>query len=90
VQVDLSVITLCDILKGKAMINKDELRLRRAVMRLTQDELAQKLDITREHLNRIENGREPISKKIEKRYNKLFGKRLLTDILKMGGDANGK
>lgn len=63
------------------MITEKEFRLRRAYEDWTQTKLAMELGITQEHLSRVERGTEPISKKLEKRYIKLFGKKLLIDKL---------
>lgn len=48
---------------------------------MNQTDFAEKLSITQGHLSLIETGKKPVSKKLEKRYTKLFGKKSLIDKL---------
>lgn len=59
------------------MIDTIEFRARRVVLKLTQKQLALMLDISREHLCRLESGKLRVSSKLERRYNELFGTRRL-------------
>jgi transcriptional regulator with XRE-family HTH domain len=60
------------------MLKALELKARRANERLTQNELASKLGISRNYLSEIEAGRKPITDEIEKRYNATYPKRLIS------------
>lgn len=68
------------------MLHSDELIVRRALLKLNQAKFADVLGISREQLSRVETSNKPVSKQLEKQYKKLFGRRLLIDILKNGGD----
>jgi transcriptional regulator with XRE-family HTH domain len=54
------------------MMNKDELQARRQDLRLSQREMAARLGITQEHYNRIETGKFPISRNVERKFNQLL------------------
>jgi transcriptional regulator with XRE-family HTH domain len=61
-------------------ITKKELRLRRASLSLNQACFATMLSVkSRAHYSRIEEGKRPISKSLQKSYFKIFGRRLLID-----------
>jgi transcriptional regulator with XRE-family HTH domain len=53
-----------------------ELKARRINDKLTQDDLAKKLGITRSYLSEIENGYKEITDELEKRYDQIYPKRL--------------
>jgi transcriptional regulator with XRE-family HTH domain len=59
------------------MLRAEELKARRAVEKLSQDELASMLGITRTYLSEIENGRKKVSKALEERYDRIYPKRLI-------------
>jgi len=69
------------------MISQLELKARRLKLRHSQREFGDMLGITQEHLNRLEKGRLPISRKIERRYEQLFGTQRLTAVHTEGGVA---
>lgn len=69
------------------MINLLELKARRLKLKYSQREFSNMLGITQEHLNRLERGKLPISRKVERRYEQLFGARRLTSIGMEGGVA---
>jgi len=62
------------------VIDSLELKARRLNRKLSQREFAERLGITQEHYNRLENGKLPISRKLERRYEKLFGTRRLIEF----------
>ena len=62
------------------MISQLELRARRLRLKRSQREFADRLGITQEHYNRLEKGKFPISRKIERRYEELFGTQRLTAV----------
>ena len=67
------------------MLKSYELRARRAVEKLSQDEFAKKLGISRERLIAIEReDNMTVDDKIEATYNKLYPKRLLNITFKRG------
>jgi transcriptional regulator with XRE-family HTH domain len=55
------------------MLTANEIRTRRKHERLTQENMAAKLGLSRQYLNKIENKKVPISPRLEKRYNLVFG-----------------
>ena len=69
------------------MISLLELKARRLKLKYSQRDFSNMLGITQEHLNRLERGKLPISHKIERRYEQLFGVKRLTSILTEGGVA---
>jgi len=69
------------------MISLLELKARRLKLKYSQREFSNMLGITQEHLNRLERGRLPISRKLERRYEELFGSKHLTSIHTEGGVA---
>ena len=62
------------------MIIPPELKARRLKLKRSQREFADRLGITQEHYNRLENGKLPISRKMERRYEELFGTQRLTAV----------
>ena len=62
------------------MISGLELEIRRKRLKYSQREFANMLAITQEHYNRLENGKLPITRKVERRYEDLFGKERLTAV----------
>lgn len=69
------------------MIIGFELKLRRTVEHMNQKQFAEKLDVSRRQLCRIEKHKvnKPVSKWIEEQYLKLYHGERLVDKLK-GGD----
>jgi transcriptional regulator with XRE-family HTH domain len=61
------------------MLTADEIRTRRKLEGLSQENMAAKLGISRQTLNRVENKRVPVSLLLEKRYNLIFGSDRLID-----------
>ena len=60
------------------MLDAIELTTRRFHEKLTQDDYAKKLGISQNYLSEIETGRKKASKALEKRYDRLYPKRLVS------------
>lgn len=65
------------------MLNGQELRFRRALNNLSQKELAEKLQISRQFLHKLENDLAKSSKTLEARYDAAFGSKRITDLFRI-------
>lgn len=66
------------------MLDALELVTRRTNEKLSQEDFAKMLGITRTYLSEIERGRKKISEALEKRYNRLYPKRLVSITTRRG------
>ena len=66
------------------MLDTIELIARRTNEKLTQEDFARMLGITRTYLSEIENGRKKISQALEAKYDRLYSKRLISITFSRG------
>ena len=64
---------------------KNRLKLERASRKLTQDELARRIGVSRQTINSIENGRYIPSTVLALKISKVFGK-MVNEIFELGAD----